>query len=310
MKDLIIGFSSKYDFSNLQYWVNSIKKSGFDGDLVIVSDNITRNTIDKLTAKNVELVIYGRKNDNGDYVAEQSIAPHVNRFFYIWNALKNTKTSYRYVITTDTRDVVFQKNPSLWLEDNLVMHNLVASSEGMRYKDEPWNDRNMLEAFGPFYHNLLKDNLIYNVGVIAGDQHNVTGLMSLIFQLSINRPIPIVDQAVYNYILNTEPFSLDTYFTTNSNLWAIQLATTVQAIQSGSGDLGQYYLASPANRDAYHKAYEDTSILIENGLVLDTNKKEFTVVHQWDRVPELKTQIHNIYGDDDAGSEYIHYRSI
>lgn len=310
-RDLIIGFSSKYQYSQLQYWVNSIKNSGFDGDIVIVSDNISKETINSLTDKSVELVVYGRKNENGDYVAEQSIAPHVNRFFYIWNALKNTKTQYRYVITTDTRDVVFQTNPSLWLEDNLVMHNLVASSEGMKYQDEPWGNKNLLEAFGPFYHNLLKNNLIYNVGVIAGDQQHVTGLMSLIFQLSINRPISIVDQAVYNYILNTEPFIQDTYFTSNINDWAIQLGTTIQAVQSGAGDLGQMFVTSQEGKESYLNAYLDLPTFIEGGYVLSANNKKYSIVHQWDRVPELKTQIHTIYGDNDVSeSRELFYHPV
>ena len=51
-KDLIIGFSSKYTEEQLQYWVTSIKKTGFSGDVVIVSDNITSNTINYLKKNN------------------------------------------------------------------------------------------------------------------------------------------------------------------------------------------------------------------------------------------------------------------
>ena len=83
-KDLIIGCASKYNWNDLQYWVNSIRKTNFSGDIVIVSDNINKKTIEALTANKVELAIFGHKNENGDYESPQSIAPHVNRFFYLF----------------------------------------------------------------------------------------------------------------------------------------------------------------------------------------------------------------------------------
>ena len=297
MKDLIIGFASNYEYDQLKYWVNSIKMSGFDGDVVIVSDNIKQKTIDALTAAGVELVVYGKRNIDGDFIAQQSIAPHVNRFFYLWNALNQTKTNYRHVITTDTRDVIFQKNPSLWLDNGLLMHSLLASSEGLRYEDEPWGSKNLLETFGPFYHQLIKERLIYNVGVLAGDQDHIKGFLSLIFQLSINRPIPIVDQAVYNYLLGTEPFDKDTRFVDNADAWAIQLGTTRHAVESGAGDLGKMFSESP---DKYDVLYRDEQPTIEDGCVLTLSGTPFTVVHQYDRVPKLKTMIENFYGVNDA----------
>ena len=131
-KNLVIGFASNYEWKDLQYWVNSLQKTNYSGDIHIVSDNMKKETIEKLVSKNVQLSLYGKKNENGDFVAEQSIAPHVNRFFYIWNTLKKLNTDYRYVVTTDVRDVIFQSDPIYWLEENLVMHSLVASSEGLK----------------------------------------------------------------------------------------------------------------------------------------------------------------------------------
>jgi hypothetical protein len=310
-KNLIIAFSSNYEWKDLQYWVNSLQKTDYSGDIHIVSDNMTKKTIEKLSSKNIQLSLYGKQNDAGDFVAEHSIAPHVNRFFYIWNTLNMMKDDYTNVVTTDIRDVIFQSDPMKWIDDNLIMHSIVASSEGMKYKDEPWGNKNLHETFGPFYHNMLANNLIYNVGVIGGDFYTVRGLMSFIFQLSINRPIQIVDQAVYNYILNTEPFSQDTYFASNSDSWAVQLGTTIQAVQSGSGDLGQAFISSQENRDAYEKTYVDTPVYIEDGQVLSVNKTKYSIVHQWDRVPELAQKIQQLYGDNDVfESRTIFYHPV
>lgn len=297
IKDLIIGNATNYTWNDLKYWVNSIKKSRFDGDVVLTGTNMTKDTIDKLTEMGVELSLYGTQKDNGDVVSPTNNAPHVERFFYLWNALNTTKTQYRYVITTDTRDVVFQQNPTDWLVDNLYMYNLVASSEGMRYKNEPWGNQNLMETFGPFFHNLLKDKHIYNVGVIAGEFLTVKGLMLHIFQMSINRPIPIVDQAVYNFIIDNPPFSTETFLTNNSDAWAIQLGTTLEAVKAGSGDLGLNFGADPTKQMLYQMNYEDNQPKFDSGVVKTHDGKPFAIVHQYDRIPSLKAEIERIYGE-------------
>lgn len=297
-KDLIVGAAVGYDWDKLKYWVNSIRKSGFTGDVAIVGTNITKETIDRLTKEGVILSLYGKQKENGDVVAHHDNAPHVERFFYIWNYLNTVKEDYRFVITTDTRDVVFQGNPSAWLEDGLVFHSLVASSEGMQYQFEPWGNKNLHDAFGPFFHNQLKDKFINNVGVIAGDYEHVKGLMLLIFQMSINRPIPVVDQAAYNFLLHTPPIFNDTWFTTNDDGWAVQLGTSFKAVEAGSGDLGALVKESSENWKKYHMYYEDTQPTFkDDGSVVNKYDKEFVIVHQWDRVPEMKEHIEKRFGE-------------
>ena len=298
MKDLIIGAAVNYSWDHLKYWVNSIRKSGFTGDVALVGTNMKKDTIDKLTQMGVELALFGKQLENGDVVANDNGAPHVERFFYIWNHLNRKGADYRYVITTDTRDVIFQSDPSKWLEEGLVFHSLVASSEGMKYQFEPWNNKNLYDTFGPFFYNRMKDGFIYNVGVIAGDAMHVKGLLLFLFQMSINRPIPIVDQAVYNFVINTEPVLNETWFTTNDDGWAVQLGTTVKAVEAGSGDLGQHVISSTEHWKKYHMFYEDTQpVFKEDGTIVNKYDKPFVVVHQWDRVPSLKAAIENNYGD-------------
>lgn len=298
IKDLIIAAASNYDWTKLQYWVNSIRKSGFEGDVAIVGTNMTKDTIDRLTKEGVILSLYGKQTENGDVVSHQNGAPHVERFFYLWNFLNSTKEDYRYVITTDSRDVIFQSNPSLWLENALVFHSLVASSEGMRYKNEPWGDKNLLETFGPYFHNQLKDTFINNVGVIAGDFEHVKGLLLFIFQMSVNRSIPIVDQAVYNFILNTPPFFNDTFFTTNDDGWAVNLGTSIEAVKAGSGDIGARCHGNATEFAKYTMSYEDTQpTLTDDGVVKTKDGTPSVIVHQWDRIPSLKDKIEKIYGD-------------
>ena len=52
-KDLIIGGASNYNWNQLRYWVNSIKKTGFKGDIVLVVTNMSAETVNKLTEEDV-----------------------------------------------------------------------------------------------------------------------------------------------------------------------------------------------------------------------------------------------------------------
>lgn len=298
-KDLIIGGASNYGWNELKYWVNSIQRSGFTGDIVLVATNITKETIDKLVEKGVKLSIYGKQDENGNFTAHSNGAPHVERFFYIWNFLREMGDEYDYVITTDTRDVIFQYNPTEWIDENVSggYDGLIASSEGLKYEDEPWGNNNLREAFGPFFHNIYKGALIHNVGTIAGEMAYVRDLMFMIFQMSINRPIPIVDQAVYNVLLQQKPLREYVKFTTNEDAWAIQLGTTVEAVKAGFGDIGMSVAQNPSNMILYQSKYQDEQpTLSEDGLVVNQNGHKFVIVHQYDRT-SWKQKIMEKYDD-------------
>jgi hypothetical protein len=299
-KDLIIGGASNYTWDQLKYWVNSIKRSGFTGDIVLCATNMSKATIDKLQSEGVILELYGKMQEDGSIKANSNGAPHVERFFYMWNWLNQNGDNYDYVIATDTRDVVFQTNPSAWIEETLPLERymMISSSEGLRYEDEPWGNTNLLQAFGPYFHNLYKSAIINNVGVIAGESLYVRDMFFMIFQMSINRPIPIVDQAVYNVLLQQKPFKKIMKQTYNSDAWAIQLGTTLEAVKSGFGDIGQSVLQDPRNLDSYMTKYLDFQPQIDDeGYVVSDNNTKYVIVHQYDRTPAWKDKIMEKYDD-------------
>jgi len=294
-KDLIIGGMSNYDYDKVKYWINSAKKSGFEGDIVLLATNIYATDIKKITAAGAIVVPYGREDAEGNYVTQQQMPPHVERFFHIWNFLNTCSTEYDFVVATDVRDVVFQRNPSDFLAFD-DMCDFVAAGEGLAYEDEPWGNNNYLQAFGPFFHNLIKRNEIYNVGVLTGKFDIVRDLMLLILQLSINRPINIVDQAVYNFILNTDLVKSRTEFFGNDSGWTCNLGTTLAAIQSGSGDIGQKN--DPTAQIVYQTKYMyKQPIIQEDGTVCNSHGIPFCIVHQYDRVTGLTEKMKVKYDD-------------
>jgi hypothetical protein len=281
MKDLIIGCTTNYDWSKLKYWVNSINQSGFEGDKVMIAFNISYETVEKLTKAGFQVIIPGTNNEEKRcYEYQSSLPVHVERFIHIYNYL-DSHDNYRFVITTDVKDVVFQKDPTKFLGVELPGSKLMFASESIKYKDEPWGNQNLMETFGPYFHERFKDNTIYNVGVLAGRGEAIKSLCSMIFVMSTNRPIPIVDQSTFNFMISQEPYKSISQYMKSESGWACQLGTT----------------ADPSKIDEFKPFLLEPSPIMIDGKVTTSTGKDFTIVHQYDRVPEWKKVIEEKYND-------------
>lgn len=272
MRDLIIGCSTNYDWSKLKYWVNSINKSGFQGDKVMVLMNCDKDTVSKVVESGFSVIGFNKdENDNLTYSSNMPV--HTERFLHIYNYLKDR--DYRYVITTDVKDVIFQKNPIEFLEKECVSKNLIFASESILYKDEPWGDQNLKETFGPFIYEQFKNNEIFNVGVLAGHGYAIRDLALNIFVSCLNRPIPICDQSTFNFMVSRNPYTSLSKYAKSEDGWAAQLGTT--------GD--------PSKTSQFDHLLLEPKPKFENDLVTTSTGKEFYIVHQYDRVPEMRKVI-------------------
>jgi len=275
-KDLIIGASTNYNWDKLKYWINSINQSGFEGDKVLILMNCDKDTVIKVSEAGFKIIGF-QQDKNQNLFHETKMPIHVERFWHIYNYLRENE--YRYVITTDVKDVIFQQNPIDWLEANLISHNLVFSSESMLYKDEPWGNNNLLETYGHAIHDIYKENEIYNVGVVAGTGSAVRDLAVNIFTSAINRPIPICDQSTFNFMISMSPYKETTTNVRSEDGWACQLGTTADS-----------------NKIAEFKPFllEPTPILTGDNMTTSTGLPYY-IVHQYDRNPVLRQVIEAKY---------------
>lgn len=270
-KDLIIGAFKNYSFETLKPWVNSINEH-FKGDKVIISINSSDETNQKLA-------------DSGFHVvatqSQMNMMFHMERFIHIYNFLKENAHNYRYVISTDVRDVILQDDPMKKLELYLDEEtDYVAVAEGIQLKNEAWNRDNVNACFGPFFYEQIKDNEIYNVGLLAGKSEHIRDLCAMLFQLSFNRADWVADQAAYNILLNWEPYKSKTFITTLPDGWACNLHVTNKPEQME--EFGPHLL--------YPRP------VFKEGVVMDSTGIPFAIVHQYDRVPEINKYIKDKYG--------------
>ena len=285
--DMYIGCFERYGWDQIKYLVNSLDRSGFTGRKVMIVLGADKATLEKLASKGWKAVPFGKR----DAREQVDLPVHVLRFFYISYLLERLPENQKpdYVITTDVRDVIFQKDPFAALRNYVRSHPslvLIASSESMRYRDEPWGNQNLLETFGSFVYEKYKNCEIYNVGVLAGTLQAIQELSQTIFELSISREKKIVDQAVFNFIVHQKTFSSNILKLPSEAGWAAQLGTTADPEKKTSF---APFLMEPA--PIMKQAGQDHKVFTSDG------STEFFIVHQYDRIPEWKQLLEAQYDD-------------
>lgn len=299
-KDVIVGVVDNYDWDKIKYWANSIKKSGFDGHKALIVFNMDDATVKKLTEEEFMSIGVTPYIEGKGFVCESNNRSiMVDRFFYIYNFLRMLDKSFDRVIITDVRDVIFQSNPTSWLDDYfLPQYNLVVGSENLNYADEPWGKNNLKKSFGDYFYDMLKDEQIICAGVLAGTLEDIKDLCLNIWLITHGMNHHVEggggpDQAALNILLDMVMHRYTTLYTNATKGWVVHAGTTFEAIRAGSGGIGQAYL-----RDANIKLpfVSDIEYSTKDNKIC-ANGTPITIVHQWDRVPMWKEFVEENYGD-------------
>ena len=113
--DIVIGFITGYKYDKIKPWVDSLMNSGFSGRKMMVTYDIKIDVVEKLHDLGFTVIPLEPK--------EQFNIVNI-RFLHIWQYLKNFAVKPRYIISTDVADVIFQSDPSIWLEKNFFTFRL------------------------------------------------------------------------------------------------------------------------------------------------------------------------------------------
>lgn len=251
MKDLIISSTTSYTKKELHNYVESINKCGFMGDKIMVVFDVTSETIEYLKT-------------NGWEVYQSQLHGHIHmyRLITMYLTLSQLNRNYRYIITTDVRDVVFQKNPSEYLEKNLK-NKILVSSENVKYKDEAWGTKNILEGYNDILLQRYSDELSCNVGVLAGEYKAMMDLLLLNYLVSqAGNTEHYTDQSSFNFIIHNKLVTDSVQIEGLESPWALQLGTI-----------------------------NNPNLIGTHSIDID----EYTIVHQYDRNSEINESITNRY---------------
>ena len=187
--------------------------------------------------------------------------------------------------TTDVADVIFQTNPSDWLNvNNIDGHQIISSGEGLKYKNEPWGINNINLSFGPVVSKGMEDKVIRNAGVIAGTHDAIRDLSINIFMSCRGAPLFVPggggpDQASYNFLLSLNSYGEIEKYTDHFDGWACQCGTVVD----------------PNKIDSFRSNLVDCEPVWDGEYAYNPDGEKYTIVHQYNRVPEWKEVIEKRY---------------
>lgn len=285
--DLVIGAITNYSFPQIKTWVNSLDRCGFTGAKALLCYNIKLDVVEELSERGYTILAFQQNPDTKDLTYNGDFNIVRERFLHMWyflNKIEN-KTDYRYVIATDVKDVVFQRNPSEWLERNLVgPYKINVACESIRYRDEPWGRNNLYQSFGPLLYDCHKDNYIYNAGTLSGRFSHLLDFFLNVYLSCLGAPMHVPggggpDQAAVNILIHTAAYRDITRFTVANDAWAAQLGTT----------------KDPNKLPEFQPHLLEGQPILQDGMICTEHGTPFYLVHQYDRVPEWKTLIEETY---------------
>jgi hypothetical protein len=264
-KDLLVGCITKYTKSDIEPWVESIQRSGYTGGKMMLVYDVSQDVINYLKLNHFD-------------VYQSQLNQHIilQRFLDLHHLLKDIDCDR--IIWTDVKDVIFQTNPSHWLNKNKTKP-IIACSECITFKDDEWAVTNAGTSF-PMEWEWLQNKTSHCAGTIAGDKEYIRDLFINIYRWSLtsSNPGQLSDQAAYNVLINQTQYKDIVQFTPQEDGFATQLGT-VLIKKDHFGD----------------KLLEPTPIV--DDLIRNQKGEPFVIVHQYDRNPQLKQSIHNMYKD-------------
>jgi hypothetical protein len=283
--NLVIGAVRGYNFKQLRPFVVSLKRTAFHGDVVLLWNHLDDGTLNVLTQHGVKLVHFNYRGSGalnswsrfwpvvskivrpfkGSFGARtilKAILPlQTARFLHYRDFLVNHVNEYQNVLITDVRDVIFQTDPFLSFDHELLVFEepIKMLMTGEREFNAIWVERlfgtEALAQIGQF--PILCSGTI--MGTISAMIRYLTEFEKLLYRA---RDVGIggSDQGVHNYLCRGTA------------------KLTVQVSKNGTGPI--LTMTPAAKRGIDFEVSNSGEILGINGLPMP-------VLHQYDRHPEL-----------------------
>jgi hypothetical protein len=261
---IILGCITKYSPEDIKPYVESIDHSGFLGKKVMLVYNVPQQTIDYLKSKGWEL--YGGE-------LQQHII--LQRFRDAYKLLQSYEDET--IIWTDVKDVIFQKDPTQWLEQNMKKEILVFS-ECVTFKDDDWAVVNAGTSF-PMEWEWLQHKPSYCAGTIVGKGYALKDLFIEIYRWSMttSNPQQLSDQAAFNVLINLNHFKENVQFVNQEEGFVTQLGTVF------------------IKKDQFGDKLLEPTPIYKNKKFYNQKDEEFCIVHQYDRNLQIKQLIYEKY---------------
>lgn len=248
MKCLLLNFLFGEKILNsidLDIYFQSLKKLK-NVDKFLVYNSISNQNLTKLE-KIYDKLIYDDKYE----------------FYYIYTSFLETLIKYGQdydlVLVSDTRDIIFQKNPFEYMQHN-TDKRLFICAEGMKIKENSINLfwHNSLKQTQKFNNSGTEDLFVINGGIHGGKVNDVINhLMMAVTNSNRQSKTIIPDQAIYSYV---SMYYNDLKHVDVTHPYTSNFCATGEAIK-----------------------YKNVDVKYKDGIVTNLKDEPYYIFHQWDR---------------------------
>lgn len=274
--NLALTFASGHEFFKDEcFWVyiRSFFKNVFDSDLVIITHEMSEDVESTLLETGVFEVVR--------VPAAEASFLYRDRHLAYWKYLNSHGHKYKHVISTDSRDVVFQTNPFNWISewksryDNIqgrhdfLEHFVILAAEGFKMSQSGFACIEHFEFERDVPRPYLKEDRnrsVLNGGTFLGSSRAMQDWHFLVWITSIKTIGRCTDQATVNWLM---------YYLDEDDTYQIShpqrdhLCLTGEGVKEGAVE----------------------PILKTDGKLYSPQGKLYCMIHQWDRLQYLREDV-------------------
>ena len=250
---LVLGLAAGLHYGDVRPFAVSLDRTGYAGECVLFVTSTTTG-LDRLRERGVLCVSFERPPD------QEHVPYNAYRYFLYLGFLRASPVTYRRVLLTDVRDVVFQEDPfaRAWPEGL----NLFLEDGPTPVADCAWTSRWIGGHLGGSALAEIADRPVSCSGVTIGSHAAILGylerLCSLLLPFTPGERMAGYDQGVHNHLLYTG-----------------RLSDLSPSILDNTGPV----LTLGRSRK--------TPRIAEDGSILNALGQPATIIHQYDRFADL-----------------------
>lgn len=269
--NLILTFASGEKlFNDPSFWIWANTAKRIDIDVVVLSHNIPDLARKRLWDMDIEVE---------DVDLKEMHSLYRDRHLAYWRYLINHGHKYKYILTCDCRDVVFQLNPFDWVSKWMLRHTNIqgaktfldhfvimtaeghkASQSGFACVEHFEFERDIPDVF----KKENKDKRVVNGGIFLGTPRAMQDWHFLVWTTCLKTRGRCTDQAAVNWLI---------HFLEEDETYSISFPQHDNLCLTGEG------------------VKEGVEFVLKDGLVQNKQGETYHLIHQWDRVESIKTEV-------------------
>ncbi|HEY9668385.1 MAG TPA: hypothetical protein V6C91_16370 [Coleofasciculaceae cyanobacterium] len=190
------------------------------------------------------------------------IHPQSGRFL-VYQDFLSANPTYRCVLLSDSRDVIFQDNPFAHVDPNIL--HVFEQDRSMLYGGDNLDSKWLADVMGNDVLEAIRGKQTICSGTIIGSPSILLQYLALMEKEILSHKYRPIDQPMHNKVVYLD--------------WSPEL------LASHSNLSGLIFTIAETSESDYE--IKDNQVLINNKVV--------PVLHQYDRVPKLKSMVHALY---------------